>query len=763
MCGVGDTPVVEQGRVGPGSASRPATNVGILPPMDDQLFPAGTVIDGRYRILRPLGQGGFARVYEAEHLQLERRAALKILNYVAEPGDTFYRRFVREAKIAANLDHPNVVTIFDFGVVEGRNLPYIAMEALSGRDLHDEIREHGPMTPARALPLFEGALDAIGLGHERGIIHKDLKPSNLFLVQPGTPQERMVVVDYGIARLDNDPEGQLTKTGAMSGTPAYLAPEYFHNQSVTPALDVYQLGLILAETLTGRRVVNAATPVAIAVAHTSGQHDIDARLRASPLGPLIEKALKVDPSERFPNAHAMLRALQQIEPPGPEVSFAVVDDAEVPKSHTPEAFAETAHGLPGATPPTPRGATPSDPLPDPLPGAPAPGPPSGPASGTAAGTVAGTVAGTGAGPTEAKKASSTKLIILAGIGILLIGAVTLLALVAMLMTLSDDGDVIGDVLDDVVGVDEVHQGAVAPNGTGLKPSDLEVSLAPGTSELNQKLYGYTYAHASLFIVPYMMGFYESFKANFGLESGDTVMVPPDLGVVVDMALDQIENGIGARPVRRKVDGAAKRYLATFRELRPVLEDADTYYNQRRGFEEDGMAKGRELDGRIMERWPKFRAAEREFTGLLYRSWIAHQDDLINRYTTTGSHPVRLKAARLIKAGAELMIEARTSPASKSYRKRLKAYDILVDDYKKYVRSNDTKLEDKFGMLDPHKGLVAPAKSLSDHGHSFPKSRASAEELAKRTDKKANPVSDIQFMTQAFHQMVSQQNQILRNL
>lgn len=280
------------------------------------LLPVGTIVDNRYRITRFLGRGGFAVVYEAIHTTLERPAALKILDLYGNSQDIaiFRERFAREAKLAAKIEHPNVVKIMDFGFVEQRQQPYIAMELLRGHDLEQELTQNGPMHPERALGLFDGALDALGLAHQHNIVHKDLKPSNLFIVDPNTPREKLIVVDFGIAGIFGDSDGRLTKTSQYTGTPAYAAPEYIQEQQVSPALDVYQMGLILTETLSGTPAVQASTPMACFMVHVGGQHNVDDRIKSSPLWRVLEGALAPDPRQRPQNARALQQALRQIDP-----------------------------------------------------------------------------------------------------------------------------------------------------------------------------------------------------------------------------------------------------------------------------------------------------------------------------------------------------------------------------------------------------------------------------------------------------------------
>ncbi len=280
----------------------------------ETLLEPGMLVDNRYRVIRELGQGGFATVYAAEHTSLGRPAALKVLDIQGRVDDRFIKRFEREARIAANFEHDNVVRIFDFGIVEATNQPFMAMEMLEGWDLEQELRVNGAMSPERAVRLFEGALDALALAHSRGIIHKDLKPSNLFIAKPATHDERLVILDFGIARIDDDAT-KLTQTGAFAGTPAYLAPEYIQDQVVTPAFDVYQMGLIFTETLTGTQVVHANSSVAYLMKHIQGEFEIPPEVTRSVFGPLLAKAIATDPAHRYPNAGVFHSALVSLKVP----------------------------------------------------------------------------------------------------------------------------------------------------------------------------------------------------------------------------------------------------------------------------------------------------------------------------------------------------------------------------------------------------------------------------------------------------------------
>lgn len=275
----------------------------------------GTIVDGRYRIESELGRGGFARVYKASHTDLERGAALKVIELPQQAAavDMFIERFLREARIAANLSHPNVVTVYDYGVVAETGQPYLAMELLDGWDLEMVLAHHGPMAPPRAMSRMVDVLDALATAQAKGIVHKDLKPSNLFVVNEGTSRERLILIDFGIARIWDDTESRITQTGGFTGTPAYFAPEYVERQIVTPAIDVYQCGLILIEMMTGVPAVVAETSMQYLLKHCAGDVDIPEELQDTPLGAVLAKALAVDHLERYPDCAAFREALEGID------------------------------------------------------------------------------------------------------------------------------------------------------------------------------------------------------------------------------------------------------------------------------------------------------------------------------------------------------------------------------------------------------------------------------------------------------------------
>ncbi len=275
----------------------------------------GSFIDERFQILGVLGKGGFATVYRARQVNIGRDVAIKILSLDSndsQQSTKMQMRLMREARSAASIEHPDIVGIHDVGVTPS-GAPYIAMEMLKGHDLSHELHQIGSMKPERLLPLMCRCLDALAAAHDKGVVHKDLKPSNLFLTNPGTLVEALKILDFGIAALLGDQEQRLTGTGQYLGTIRYSPREYIEHQIVSPALDVYQMGLILVEALTGSPVVQGQSPVHCVHIHATGRLPVPKILVESPLGPVIAQALALDPAERYADAGAFRDALMAVD------------------------------------------------------------------------------------------------------------------------------------------------------------------------------------------------------------------------------------------------------------------------------------------------------------------------------------------------------------------------------------------------------------------------------------------------------------------
>ncbi|HEV3477845.1 MAG TPA: Stk1 family PASTA domain-containing Ser/Thr kinase [Gaiellaceae bacterium] len=271
-----------------------------------------TLFDGRYRILRKLGSGGMANVYLAEDEELGRQVAIKILNDRHASDDQFVERFRREAKNAAGLSHPNIVSVYDRGEAEGTY--YIAMEYLDGRSLKDRIVEDGPLPIASAIEVARQILHAIGFAHRRGIVHRDIKPHNVLLADDATgdAESRFKVTDFGISRTT---ASQMTEAGSIVGTAQYLSPEQARGAAVDQRSDIYSVGIVLYELLTGRLPFTGETPLEIAMKHLSEVPKPPSDLRPdvpADVDMIVLRALAKDPEDRFQSAEEMERELGRV-------------------------------------------------------------------------------------------------------------------------------------------------------------------------------------------------------------------------------------------------------------------------------------------------------------------------------------------------------------------------------------------------------------------------------------------------------------------
>jgi serine/threonine-protein kinase len=255
-----------------------------------------TLFDGRYRIMRKLGTGGMANVYLAEDQELGRRVAIKILNDRHAGDEQFVERFRREAKNAASLSHPNIVSIYDRGEAEGTY--YIAMEYLDGRSLKELILSRGPAPVHVTIDYTRQILAALRFAHRHGIVHRDIKPHNVLVDAEG----RLKVTDFGIARAG---ASQMTEAGSIIGTAQYLSPEQAKGAPVDQTSDLYSVGVLLYELLTGQAPFSGDTPVEIAMKHLSAVPEPPSANRADiphDLDLVVMRALGKDPSERYQSA-----------------------------------------------------------------------------------------------------------------------------------------------------------------------------------------------------------------------------------------------------------------------------------------------------------------------------------------------------------------------------------------------------------------------------------------------------------------------------
>jgi len=277
-----------------------------------------TLFDGRYRILRKLGSGGMANVYLAEDEDLGRRVAIKILNDRYANDELFIERFRREAKSAAALSHPNIVSIYDRGEAEGTY--YIAMEVIEGRSLKELILTRGPLPIGQAIAFTFEILDALRFAHRHGIIHRDVKPHNILI-----GGERLKVTDFGIARAG---ASQMTEAGSIMGTAQYLSPEQARGAPVTASSDLYSVGIVLYEMLTGKVPFSGDSAIEIAMKHLNELPKPPSKIRheiPEDLDHVVLRALAKAPEDRYQTAEEFAEDLHRVEaglPLAPETSEA---------------------------------------------------------------------------------------------------------------------------------------------------------------------------------------------------------------------------------------------------------------------------------------------------------------------------------------------------------------------------------------------------------------------------------------------------------
>jgi serine/threonine-protein kinase len=278
------------------------------------------VLGGRYRLDERLAAGGMGTVWRAEDTLLHRDVAVKVLNEGLSSDERFVERFRREAKAAAGLLHPNVAGVFDYGEEQGR--PFIVMELIEGETLADALARRRSFEPDEVASIGAGVAEGLAAAHAAGFVHRDVKPANVMLTDRGDVK----VMDFGIAAPESGTG--LTGTGMVMGTARYLAPEQASGKPATPASDVYALGVVLFELLTGAPPFDRESPVATAMAHVREDPPPVASVRPDTppwLAGLVDACLAKDPSERPAGAAELGAALRQERPPATDAGS---EDAE---------------------------------------------------------------------------------------------------------------------------------------------------------------------------------------------------------------------------------------------------------------------------------------------------------------------------------------------------------------------------------------------------------------------------------------------------
>jgi serine/threonine protein kinase len=298
-----------------------------------------SMIVGRYQLLRVIGTGGMGSVYEATHTSLGMRVAVKTLKPALAENTITSTRFLREGVVAAKIRHPNAVSVYD--VIEERGVSYLVMEYLEGETLKDLLDREAPLSPARAADLLVPVASAVSAAHDEGIVHRDLKPSNIILALERTGMITPKVLDFGLSwAADEDrPAGDITRSGVVLGTLLYMAPEQVRNaRQASAASDQYALAVILYQAVTGARPFLRESQFEMMNAVVSGQHAPPRALRpelSAELEGIIERAMHVDPSLRYPSVRAFAKALLACASPHVQALWAPLFDLPAPQVAAP--------------------------------------------------------------------------------------------------------------------------------------------------------------------------------------------------------------------------------------------------------------------------------------------------------------------------------------------------------------------------------------------------------------------------------------------
>jgi serine/threonine protein kinase len=343
--------------------------------------------DGRYQLRDLLGEGGMASVHLAYDSVLDRQVAIKTLHTTLSQEPAFRERFRREAQAVAKLTHTNIVSVFDTGedtlstsgsdAGDGTPMPYIVMEYVEGRPLgsvlEEDIRQQGAMPADKALRITADVLAALEISHEMGLVHRDIKPGNVMMTKRGVVK----VMDFGIARAMQSGVTSMTQTGMVVGTPQYLSPEQALGRGVDARSDLYSVGIMLFQLVTGRLPFDADSPLALAYAHVQEEPVAPSSVNRSlppAVDALVARALRKNPNERFPNAESMRDECLRVA-----ASFQAAPPSIVPGAQTPSGAGVGSAVFPPVdqTAPAPTGnvQTPYQPAPAPNPystGAPVP-------------------------------------------------------------------------------------------------------------------------------------------------------------------------------------------------------------------------------------------------------------------------------------------------------------------------------------------------------------------------------------------------------
>lgn len=271
----------------------------------------GCTLDGRYRIESVAARGGMATVFLATDLRLRRPVAVKVMHQSLAEDPQFVERFRREARAAAALTHPHVVSVHDQGLDAQTGAVYLVMELIQGHNVRDLLSERGPLTAVQALAVMDPLLQALDAAHEAGFVHRDIKPENIMISDSG----RIKVTDFGLARAIADSHTHATTRGVLMGTVSYLSPEQVEQGKADARSDLYSAGIVLFEMLTGQVPHSAESPIAVAFQHVHGEIPAPSEFKKGipiSLDALVQKATQRDPGQRFQNATEFLEAVKTV-------------------------------------------------------------------------------------------------------------------------------------------------------------------------------------------------------------------------------------------------------------------------------------------------------------------------------------------------------------------------------------------------------------------------------------------------------------------
>src|SRR5712691_3098739 len=268
------------------------------------------VLGDRYQLQEPIGRGGMATIYRGRDKRMERIVAIKVLRDIYSTDAKFVTRFQREAKAASSLQHPNIVQVYDYGQSDGNY--FIVMELVAGTDLRRYLRSRGILAVDHAVIIAHDVALGLGAAHRRNIVHRDVKPQNILVGRRGA----IKLTDFGIASVYKDLNAErLTTTGMTLGTVQYYAPEQAQGEIVSPAADVYALGIVMYEMLTGRTPFDGDTPVAVAMQHIQDLPTPPSQFNPNippALEEIILRCLEKVPEMRFPDGSSLARALEML-------------------------------------------------------------------------------------------------------------------------------------------------------------------------------------------------------------------------------------------------------------------------------------------------------------------------------------------------------------------------------------------------------------------------------------------------------------------